>query len=225
MKKTLSILLTAVLLFASVFTVNAFAQEPKNLTVSLINKLNDSQEIMITFKSGGVNLLGGAESESFDTIAAKGNNVAYQFDASFLSVRAVMTNGKVYGFFPTLPYFYAKLDSFALKGVDVWEAVKEASHLTTSVLDYQKCYTETVDNTEYYVEEFNDRATVTSKFYYDSDNNLKILKVTDHSKGSVYYTYFESISFEVDDSFFEIPKAAIDVTPLLKWLFAMLIAA
>ncbi len=225
MKKTLSIILTAALLILSVFSVNAFAEESKNLTLELIDKLNTTQEVAITFKSGGVNLFGGAASESYDTIAAKGNNVAYQFDASFLSVRAVMTNGKVYAFFPTLPYFYAKLDSFALKGVDVWEAVKEASHLTTSILDYQKCYTETVDGTEYYVEEFNDRATVTSKFYYDSDNNLKILKVTDSSKGSVYYTHFESISFEVDNSFFEIPKMAIDVTPLLKWLFATLVTA
>lgn len=223
MKKTFSILLTAVLLMVSVFSVNASAAETP-ITLELIDKLNTSQEVMITFNSGNVNLFGTTPTESFDTIAAKGNKVAYQFDASPITVKAVMTDGDIYGFFPSLPFLYVKLDTFALEGVDVWEAVKEASHLTTSVLEYQESYTEELDGTEYYVEEFNDRATVTSKFYYDESDNLKVLKVTDSSKGSVYYTYFENISFEVDDSFFEVPAAALDVTPLLKWLFAMIIA-
>lgn len=223
MKKTFSVILTAVLLMVSVFSVNASAAETP-LTLALIDKLNTSQEVLITFNSGSVNLFGSTPTDSFDTIAAKGNKVAYQFDANPISVKAVMTDGDIYGFFPILPFFYVKLDSFALEGVDVWEAIKEVSHLTTSVLDYQGSYTEELEGTEYYVEEFNDRATVTSKFYYDENDNLKILKVTDSSKGSVYYTYFENISFDVDDSFFEVPTAALDVTPLLKWLFTLIIA-
>lgn len=224
MKKTISVLLTAVLLLVSAFAINASAAEAPILTIQLIDKLNTSQEVSVTFNSGEVNLFGSSPTDSFDTIAAKGDKVAYQFDADPIKVKAVMTDGDIYGFFPALPFFYVKLDTFALEGVDVWETIKEASHLTTSVLEYQKCYTDEVDGVEYFVEEFNDRATVTSKFYYDDYNNLKILKVTDSSKGSVYYTYFENISFEVDDSFFAVPTAALDVTPLLKWLFVMLIA-
>lgn len=223
MKKTLSVILTAILLMVSVFSVNAAAADTP-ITLELIEKLNTTQEVLITFNSGSVNLFGSTPTDSFDTIAAKGNNVAYQFEASPITVKAVMNEKGIYGFFPALPFLYVKLDNFALQGVDVWQAIKEASHLTTSVLDYQKSYTEELDGKEYYVEEFNDRSTVTSKFYYDENDNLKVLKVTDSSKGSVYYTYFEKISFEVEDSFFEIPAVAFDVTPLLKWLFAMIIA-
>ena len=102
--------------------------------------------------------------------------------------------------------------------------VKKAANLTQGVLQYVKSYNETLDGTEYYVEEYNDREFVTSKFYYIGDD-LKVLKVEDASTNSIQYTYFESISFTVDDSVFAVPSAAIDATPILKGLFLALIAA
>ena len=84
-------------------------------------------------------------------------------------------------------------------------------------------YSEKVDGKEYYVEEYNDREFVTSKFYFDGEE-LVMLKVTDVSTLSVQYTYFDEISFEVEDDFFKIPKGAFDLSPILTALIISLIA-
>ena len=81
-----------------------------------------------------------------------------------------------------------------------------------------------VDGTKYYVEEYDDREFVTSKFYYIGDD-LKMLIVTDSSTGSVQYTYFDDISFKVDDSMFEVPALAFDLSPILKTFFVSLLLA
>ena len=224
MKRTLSIILTAVILMISVLPLNAFADEAPILTIELIEKLKTSDEISVTFKSGQVNLFGSQPTDSFDTVAMKGDKLAYQFTAGPLEARAVMSNGNIYGFFTAIPFLYVKLDNSFLGDVDVDKALEEITSLTTSVLDFQGSRSENLNGVIYYVEEFNDRATVTSKFYYDENNNLRVLKVSDSSNGSVYYTYFENISFEVPDSFFEVSSFALDVTPILKWLFVMLAA-
>ena len=125
---------------------------------------------------------------------------------------------------PNLPYFYAKMDYNPLKGADVWDHVLDAANITQGFIQYIKSYPETVDGQTYYVEEYNDREYVTSKFYYIGDE-LKMLNVTDSSTGSVQNTYFEEITFDVDDSVFSIPKTAFDLSPLLKGLFLSMIAA
>ena len=89
---------------------------------------------------------------------------------------------------------------------------------------YIDSYNETFEGKEYYVEEYNDREVVTSKFYYDGDN-LKILKVVNAVTKSVQYTYFDTIAFEADDSLFDVPVLAFDVTPLLQGLFLALIGS
>ena len=82
----------------------------------------------------------------------------------------------------------------------------------------------TVDGKEYYVEEYNDREFVTSKFYFDGDE-LVMLKVTDASTLSVQYTYFDEIAFEVEDDFFSVPKGAFDLSPILTGLILAIISA
>ena len=52
MKKTISVILTAVILMISVLPLNAFADEAPILTLELIEKLKTSDEISVTFKSG-----------------------------------------------------------------------------------------------------------------------------------------------------------------------------
>lgn len=222
MKKTLSVLIASIILIMSVFSVNAFAASPK--TDALLDKLESANEVSVTLRAGETKLFGFLPATITNTFAVKGNNVCYEYGAGFLKARIVATDSGVYGFLPTLPFFYVKMNTNPLKGANVWSMVLSASNLTQALTRYLKSYEETVDGTKYHVEEYDDREFVTSKFYYVGDS-LKMLVVTDSSTGSVQYTYFDDISFSVSDSMFEVPSAAIDLSPVLLGIFTSLLAA
>lgn len=223
MKKTISVLIASVILIMSAFSVNAFAADtPK--TDALLNKLETATEVSVTLRAGETRLFGIIPAQISNTIAVKGNNICYQYDAGFLNARIVANNDGIFGYMPALPFFYVKMDFNPIKGADVWSMVLGAADLTQALTRYLGSGTETVNGTTYYVEEYDDREFVTSKFYYVGDD-LKMLIVTDSSTGSVQYTYFDDISFKVDDSVFAAPSMAIDLSPLLKTFFLSLVMA
>ncbi len=222
MKKILSVILATVIIL-SAFCVNAFAAEtPK--TDALLDKLETATEVSVTLKAGNTALFGILPADITNTVAVKGNTIVYEYNAGFIQARIVANDKGIYGFLPALPYFYVKLDKNPLDGADIWALIKDAANLTQGFIEYQETYKETVDGVEYTVEEYNDREFVTSKFYY-KDDILKMLKVEDSSTHSVQYTYFDEITFDADDSIFEVPLLAIDLTPILKGIFLALIAA
>ncbi len=220
MKKKLSLILATVILILSVFSVNAFAAAPK--TDALLDKLETATEVSVTLKSGETKLFGILPADITNTFTVKGNNICYDYNAGFLNARIIANDKGVYGYLPMLPFFYVKMDVNPIKGANVWEMVLAAADLTQALTRYLGSSEETVDGTKYYVETYDDREFVTSKFYYIGDD-LKMLIVTDSSTGSVQYTYFENISFKVDDSVFEVPSNAMDLSPLLKSLFISII--
>lgn len=218
MKKTISIFIASTILILSVFSVNAFAATPK--TDALLDKLETATEVSVTIRSGETLLFGAIPATITNTVAVKGNNVCYEYSAGFLKARIVTADDGLYGFSPTLPYFYVKMgNNNPFEGADVWSLVLDAANITQGFIQYIKSYEETVDGKTYYVEEYNDREFVTSKFYYIGDE-LVWLNVTDSSTGSVQNTYFEDISFDVDDSVFSVPKGAFDLSPILLGIFA-----
>ena len=219
MKKTISIIMS-VILIVSVFSLNAFAATTK--TEVLLDKLNNEKEVAVTLTAGNIPLFG-ANSDATDTIYIKDDKVAYDYNAGFINARVVYDDGELIGFLPVFPYVHVKLDSFGIASINVWELIEKATSITLGVLSYVDSYEEEVDGKTYYVEEFNDRAQVTSKFYYDGDD-LKILEVYDAQTNSVQTTYFEDISFEVDDEIFELPLISFDMTPVLSALFLSMIA-
>lgn len=220
MKKALSIIMS-VILIVSVFSLNAFAATTK--TETLLNNLNEKKEVAVTLTAGDIPLFG-ANSDATDTIYIKGDKAAYDYNAGFINARVVLDDDEIIAFLPAFPYVHVKLDSKAIGSVDIWGIIDEATNVTFGVLEFVKSYEEDVDGKTYYVEEFNDRAQVTSKFYYDGDD-LKILKVYDAKTNSVQNTYFEDISFEVDDGIFKLPLISFDMTPILQGLFIALLAA
>ena len=222
MKKTLSVLIASIILIMSVFSVNAFAASPK--TDALLDKLETATEVSVTIRSGETKLFGFFPATIKNSVSVKGNNICYEYSAGFLKARIIANDDGIYGYLPTLPFFYVKMDTNPIKGANVWAMVLGAADLTQAFTRYLKSYEETVDGTTYYVEEYDDREFVISKFYYVGDE-LKMLIVTDKSTGSVQNTYFDDISFTVSDSMFEVPAAAIDLTPLLKGIFLSLITA
>lgn len=220
MKKTLSIIMSVILII-SVFSLNAFAATTK--TETLVDKINTEKEVAVTLTAGDIPLFG-ANSDATDTIYIKDDKAAYDYNAGFINIRVVLDDDEIIAFLPVFPYVHVKLDSKAIGSVDIWGIIDEATNITFGVLNYVGSYEEEFEGKTYYVEEFNDRAQVTSKFYYDGDD-LKILNVTDKKTNSVQNTYFEDISFEVDDSIFKLPLISFDMTPVLSALFLSLLAA
>lgn len=222
MKKIISVSIAAILLVMSVFSVNAFAADTTK-TEALLDKLNTSKEVAVSLKAGDIPLFG-SNSNASDTVYIKGDKAAYEYNAGFLSVRVVLDGDEIIAYLPILPFIHVKLESSALGSVDIWGLIEDATKITMGVLAYVDTYEEELGGVKYTVEEFNDRAQVTSKFYYQG-NDLKLLNVVDKQTNSVQNTYFESISFDVDDSVFELPAISFDLTPVLQGLFLALIAA
>ncbi len=220
MKKLFSLALTFAILVVSVFSVNAFADEATK-TEALLDKMNTSKEVSVTLRTGKGGVYGSDYGVS-NTIYVKGNELAYDLNNGFVNMRAVVADGKIVGFLPSFPFFYLKVITPIVAGNGMWDAIKGMSDITMDFLYHVGNYTETVDGTAYYVEEFNDREYVTSKFYYVGDE-LKMLRVEDVSKKTVQYTYFDNISFEVDDKVFDTPIFAIDLTPILMLFFSSLL--
>lgn len=221
MKKTLSIIIATIILVMSVFSVNAFAAETK--TDALLGKLKESKEVAVSLQAGDIPLFG-ENSDATDTFYIKGDKAAYEYKAGFINVRVVLDGEKVIAFIPSIPFIHVKLDTKALGSINISALIEEATNLTSGVLAYVGTYEEELGGIKYTVEEYNDRAQVTSKFYYQNDE-LKILKVEDKKTFSVQNTYFENIEFEVDDSIFELPLVSFDVTPLLQGLFIAILGS
>ncbi len=222
MKRFLSILLAVTVMMTSVFCVSAFAAETRKAD-ALLDRFETEDEVLVTINSGKTMLFGFLSSDIKNTVAVKDNVVAYEYTAGVIKIRVIASETGIYAFFPSLPYFYVKLDFNPFASADIWEFIKDAANLTQGLTQFVDSYSEKVDGKEYYVEEYNDREFVTSKFYFDGEE-LVMLKVTDVSTLSVQYTYFDEISFEVEDDFFKIPKGAFDLSPILTALIISLIA-
>ena len=214
-KKAVAVILCAAIML-SAFAAFAFAANTK--TETLIDTIKTKKEVSVTLTAGNTAL-----GSSTDTIKIKGNSIAYDYNTGFFKVRVVVKDNTAYAYLPMLPFFYVKVDGLGLANVDVWSLLEKASGVTFAILDYQKSYNETINGKEYYVEEFNDRAQVTSKFCYVGDE-LKLLNVTDARTNSVQNTYFENISLTVSDSEIAAP-AGFDLTPFLKGLFTAFLAS
>ncbi len=222
MKKIISIIL-AVILITSAFSLTAFAAEtPK--TDALLDKLETEDELCVEFTSGQSTIFSFLGKNPANKVAVKNNEISYEIDNGFVTIRVVANKAGVYAFIPSIPFFYVKLNSKILAITDIKDLLEKTSNLTQGFIQFVNSYNETFEGTEYYVEEYNDREFVTSKFYYIGDE-LKILKVENSKTKSVQYTYFDGISFAAEDELFDVPVLAIDVTPILQGLFLSLLGS
>lgn len=213
-KKILAVMFAVIITLS--FCASAFAADTK--TETLINSIKNGKELSVTFTAGNTFL-----GTSTDTVSVKGNTVAYEYKTGFLTARVIVKDGTAYAYLPLLPFFYVQVDSLGFTNLDVWTLLDKVSGVTFAVLDYQKSYTGEVNGQTYYIEEYNDRAQVTSKFCYEGDT-LKLLNVYDARTLSTQNTYFENISFTVPDSAIAVPTG-LNLTPFLKGLFTSILAS
>ena len=146
-----------------------------------------------------------------------GSKIAYDFDNGFFKLRSLANDGKLVSFLPSFPYIHMTVVSLPFVEVDVWGIIEKLSNFTMDFLVYQGSYETTINGVNYYVEEFNDRGSVVNSFYY-ADNELKVLKAEDFAKKTIQYTYFDSVSLEVDSSVFSRPLISFELTTVLSFL-------
>ena len=216
MKKTICVILAVILSCSVMFTFNASAYTTK--TDALFDKINNATEISVRFSTGSTTM-----GSSYSTYAIKGNAMAYDFYNGYINMRVVLVDGVAYGYLPIFPFLYIKVSDTGLNNMNIKSLIKTATGLTKGITHFEESYQETLNGINYYVEQFNDGATVKLKYYYLGDD-LKVLNVRDYSTQSVQNTYFDDISFSVPNSMFTIPTG-LDITPLAGSIFTTLISS
>lgn len=216
MKKTICVILAVIMSCTVLFSFNVSAYSTK--TDALFDKINNASEISVKFTPSST-----TQGSLYSTYAIKGNKMAYDFYNGFIDMRVVFVDGTAYGYLPIFPFMYVKVDGFGLENMNVKSMIRAGLGLTKGITHFEESYNETLNGVNYYVEQFNDGATVKLKYYYLGDD-LKVLNVKDYSTNSVQNTYFDSISFSVPDSMFTVPTG-LDLTPYLGTLFTSLISS
>ncbi len=213
MKKIISLILTVVLML-SVCSISAFAADTK--TENLFDKIEDTKEISVTFRTGRGDEFGDSYSV-INTVHMKGEEIAYDFDNGFFKLRTLTDDGKLVSFLPSFPFIHMTVVNLPFINVDVWGLIEKISDFTMEFLVFVRSYETEIDGVTYYVEEFSDRGSVINSFYYVGDD-LKVLKAQDFAKKTIQYTYFDNVSLEVEDSVFDRPLISFELTAVLSFL-------
>lgn len=213
MKKSIALIL-ALVLAMSVLSFSAFAAETK--TETLFDEIEETKKVTVSFRTGKNDTFGESYSVQ-NTVYMNGSKIAYDFDNGFFKLRSLADDGKLVSFLPSFPYIHMTVVSLPFVEVDVWGIIEKLSNFTMDFLVYQGSYETTINGVNYYVEEFNDRGSVVNSFYY-ADNELKVLKAEDFAKKTIQYTYFDSVSLEVDSSVFSRPLISFELTTVLSFL-------
>ena len=213
MKKSIALILVLVLAM-SVLSFSAFAAETK--TETLFDEIEETKKVTVSFRTGKNDTFGESYSVQ-NTVYMNGSKIAYDFDNGFFKLRSLADDGKLVSFLPSFPYIHMTVVSLPFVEVDVWGIIEKLSNFTMDFLVYQGSYETTINGVNYYVEEFNDRGSVVNSFYY-ADNELKVLKAEDFAKKTIQYTYFDSVSLEVDSSVFSRPLISFELTTVLSFL-------
>ncbi len=216
MKKAVSLILAVMLAF-SLFTVSVFAADTK--TQTLFDAAEEKKELCVTFRTGMLPEFGSSYS-AVNTVYIKGDKVAYDFDNGFIEVRTIAQEKSLYSYITNFPFIHMETVELSFGDTDIWEMITTLSNFTMDFLVYQGSYETTIDGTDYYVEEFNDRGSVVNSFFYVGDE-LKVLKAQDFAKGTIQYTYFDNVSLTVDDSVFELPAVSFNLTGIMKFILSL----
>lgn len=212
MKKIIALILAVILTF-SAFGLTAAAYLD-NKTEPFIDKIEETKEVSVTFRTGKSKEFGDSWSQ-INTVYIKGEKIAYDFNNGFFTIRTLVDGDGLVCYFPVFPFIHMKAQELPFGNFDIWETIKGMSDVTMEFLVFVKSYETEIDGTEYYVEEFSDRGSVINSFFY-ADDELKILKAQDFAKDTIQYTYFDNISLTVDDSVFEAPSFSLDFTTVMK---------
>lgn len=203
MKKTASFILAVVILVMSAFSVNAFAQEQTNE-----NGISEAElDAWLSYNG---------DTPTYAKMFFKGSNFACETEnplAPFFgsTVKLILKDGKCFLSFPAIPFLH-----FEYEGEEF--ALPELNDIEPDGMIFVKTEEIVVDNTTYRVDEYVDSYGATIKIYYEDDRVLKIESAGYDEDMNYSESTLKIISYEVDDSVFEIPRYSINITPFLGFI-------
>lgn len=219
MRKTISILLSMVIFAMSVFSTTAFAQEQTRLSQWLQNNSFDEIEANIyTEEEYG---------ETKSHIYLKGDKFSVTFELPLFEEKEEMNlvydGNNTYLIFTALPFLHLKIDEI---DISITDYLNEMSSNFDST--FVKGYEKSEGSKTYYVEEYS--ASFDSedylengilKCYFEGNELVKSEYIFTDENGESVYSRMEYVSFDVDDSVFEIPWYSINILPLFKALLSL----
>lgn len=219
MRKTISILLSMVIFAMSVFSTTAFAQEQTRLSQWLQNNSFDEIEANIYIED--------EYGETKSHIYLKGDKFSVTSELPLFEEKEEMNlvydGNNTYVIFTALPFFHLKIDEI---DISITDYLNEMSSNFDST--FVKGYEKSEGSKTYYVEEYS--ASFDSedysengilKCYFEGNELVKSECIFTDENGESVYSRMEYVSFDVDDSVFEIPWYSINILPLFKALLSL----
>ncbi len=216
MRKIISIILSTVIIVMSLFSTTAFAQGQTRYDKWIENNNVNEIEANIYTDDGY---------ESTKThVYIKGNKVSVSsvlpvFENEY-EINIIYDGKNICMVFADLPFFHFKLEELDISVSDLRDELSSYREAT-----FIESYEVTERGTAYYVEEYSTTYDFEDyyengivKFYFIGDDLIKYECIYTDEYGNEKYTCVEHISFEVDDSVFEIPWYSIDLFPLFELL-------
>lgn len=211
MKKITSIVLTAVILIMSVFSVSAFAQEQTKAEKWIQNNQGQNLEYEFLLYSEIGN------SQSTNHAYVKGDKISIIADIPLtetetFKLKVVVSDGYLYMLLPSFPFFHLKYraDDVIGSSLDDITSIEDMTLVNS--------YEITEGQITYYIEEYADDKGTTGKFYFIGDELFKTETSGVDENGLSVYTSLEIISREVDDSVFEIPWYSVNISPFFDFM-------
>lgn len=220
MKKIISFILSLLIIVMSIFSTTAFAQEQTRHDKWSQGKSFDEIEAII-YNDDGYN-------QTEMHVYLKDNKILMTSSLPLFSDEekeiTLLFDGKNYYMFITsLPFFHFKLGAMELSIPDLLDEIAPRLEST-----YIRSYEVTEKSTTYYVEEYSETFDYDDytqegirKYYFINDELIKNELIYTDENGDSVCTCMELISFEVDDSVFELPWYSINVLPFFELLLSL----
>ena len=216
MKKIISVILSAVILVMSAFSVNAFAQEQTRVEKWYENLTDITEyELIMKTKIGNMEADARCYCENGDIAIVTDIPLSDEKD---IGIKAIAKDGCFYLTFPSLPFLYLKYDLEETPISDVFSETVSYEDLTLINAGETNEY-----GTTYYLEEYSVDENVSVKYYFEGENLCFSVASEVDEEGNEFEYISKFVSFEVDDSVFEIPWYSINITPIVILLSELLV--
>ncbi|MBQ2903636.1 MAG: hypothetical protein IJE48_04490 [Clostridia bacterium] len=216
MKKIISVILSAVILVMSAFSVNAFAQEQTRVEKWYENLTDITEyELIMKTKIGNMEADARCYCENGDIAIVTDMPLSDEKD---IRIKAIAKDGYFYLTFPSLPFLYLKYDLEETPISDVFSETVSYEDLTLINAGETNEY-----GTTYYLEEYSVDENVSVKYYFEGENLCFSVASEVDEEGNEFEYISKFVSFEVDDSVFEIPWYSINITPIVILLSELLV--
>ncbi len=207
MKKIFSIFLMSVILFVSVFCVNAFAQEQTRTEKWTQNVSDYEFKMRVTTETNN--------NKETSEMYYKEGKLAATIDIPYsdninIKLKVIIKDSYVYMLFSDFPVFHFKFkaDEDMFPSSEIGE------------LEFVKSYEEQNGSVTYYVEEFSDENNTVCKYYFSGDYLVKIKTTGIDEYGDSLSSTLEFLTYEVNDSVFRIPFFSINISPIIDYFYS-----